>query len=244
MLRRIDAQPLFGPKELSLAQWLSGMYLCALGEALAAMLPGGRREVEGEELAEEPEAGTEITLSADQAQAVERLSEAREGMFYLLRGHRLGQDRGLPARGSGGAGRGRGVIYLVPEIALTHQVVEIFAQRFGSGIAVLHSGLSALAPAGRVEPRARRRRPTSPSGPAARSSPPCPGLGLVVIDEEHEGSYKSGTTPRYHARQVAMHRAARRRARSWSWAAPPLPWRPGTPSGRVAFACLSLGRPA
>jgi primosomal protein N' (replication factor Y) len=43
VLRRIDAQPLFGPLELSLAQWLSGMYLCALGEAVAAMLPGGRR---------------------------------------------------------------------------------------------------------------------------------------------------------------------------------------------------------
>ena len=64
VLRRIDEQPLFGPRELSLAQWLSGMYLCSLGEALAAMLPGGRREVEGEELAEEPEAEEEIHLSS------------------------------------------------------------------------------------------------------------------------------------------------------------------------------------
>ena len=206
VLRRIDTQPLFGPRELSLAQWLSGMYLCSLGEALAAMLPGGRREVVGEELAEELEAEAEIQLSSDQVQAVERLSEAREGMFYLHGVTGSGKTEVFLRAAASVLARGRSVIYLVPEISLTHQVVETFSRRFGSQIAVLHSGLS---PSRRLNEWGRLRDGLAHLAIGARSAvfAPVRDLGLVVIDEEHEGSYKSGTTPRYHARQVAMHRA-------------------------------------
>jgi primosomal protein N' (replication factor Y) len=95
---------------------------------------------------------------------------------------------------------------LVPEIALTHQVVETFARRFGPDIAVLHSGMS---PSRRLAEWGRLRSGQARLAIGARSAvfAPVQDLGLVVIDEEHEGSYKSSTTPRYHARQVAMHRA-------------------------------------
>ncbi len=206
VLRRIDGAPLFGPRELSLAEWLSGMYLCSLGEALAAMLPGGRREVEGEELAEELEDEGELQLSDDQARAVERLSQAGEGMFYLHGVTGSGKTEVFLRAAASALARGRGVIYLVPEIALTHQVVETFSRRFGPDIAVLHSGLS---PSRRLSEWGRLRSGQARLAIGARSAvfAPVRDLGLVVIDEEHEGSYKSGTTPRYHARQVAMHRA-------------------------------------
>jgi primosomal protein N' (replication factor Y) len=211
VLRRIDTEPLFGPRELSLAEWLSGMYLCSLGEALAAMLPGGRREVEGEELAEEPEAEAEVLLSEDQARAVERLTEAREGMFYLHGVTGSGKTEVFLRAAASALARGRGVIYLVPEIALTHQVVETFSRRFGPDIAVLHSGLS---PSRRLSEWGRLRGGQARLAIGARSAvfAPVQNLGLLVIDEEHEGSYKSGTTPRYHARQVAMHRARAEKA--------------------------------
>jgi primosomal protein N' (replication factor Y) len=211
VLRRIDTEPLFGPRELSLAEWLSGMYLCSLGEALAAMLPGGRREVEGGELAEEPEAEAEVLLSEDQARAVERLTEAREGMFYLHGVTGSGKTEVFLRAAASALARGRGVIYLVPEIALTHQVVETFSRRFGPDIAVLHSGLS---PSRRLSEWGRLRGGQARLAIGARSAvfAPVQNLGLLVIDEEHEGSYKSGTTPRYHARQVAMHRARAEKA--------------------------------
>jgi primosomal protein N' (replication factor Y) len=206
VLRRIDPEPLFGAREISLAQWLAGMYLCSLGEALAAMLPGGRREAEAEELVEELQAEPEIRLSADQEQAVERICSAQEGLFYLYGVTGSGKTEVFLRAAAAALARGRGVIYLVPEIALTHQVVEMFTRRFGSDIAVLHSGLS---PSRRLAEWGRLRGGQARLAIGARSAvfAPVRDLGLVVIDEEHEGTYKSGTTPRYHARQVGMHRA-------------------------------------
>ena len=100
---------------------------------------------------------------------------------------------------------GKGVIYLVPEIGLTGQVVKSVAERFGNTAAVLHSGLT---PSQRLSEWHRIMHKEARVVVGARSAifAPVPDLGLVIIDEEHDGSYKSGNNPRYHARQVAMHR--------------------------------------
>jgi len=101
---------------------------------------------------------------------------------------------------------GRGVIVLVPEIALTPQTVSRFRGAFGDQVAVLHSGLSEgeRADAWRLVRRGERRVVVG-----ARSAvfAPVADLGLIVLDEEHETSYKNGETPRYHARDVAAVRA-------------------------------------
>ena len=101
---------------------------------------------------------------------------------------------------------GRGAIVLVPEIGLTPQTVSRFRGAFGDEIAVLHSGLSEgeRADAWRLLRRGERRVAVG-----ARSAifAPVRDLGLIVIDEEHEASYKNGETPRYHARDVALVRA-------------------------------------
>jgi len=100
---------------------------------------------------------------------------------------------------------GKSVIYLVPEIALTHQTAEMIGRRFGSAAAMLHSGMS---PSARFTEWSRIRRGEAPIvvGPRSAVFAPVRNLGMIVIDEEHDGSYKSGNTPRYHARQVAMRR--------------------------------------
>ena len=101
---------------------------------------------------------------------------------------------------------GRGAIVLVPEIALTPQTVSRFRGVFGDQVAVLHSALSdgERADAWRLLRRGERRVAVG-----ARSAifAPVRELGLIVIDEEHETSYKNGEAPRYHARDVAMVRA-------------------------------------
>jgi primosomal protein N' (replication factor Y) len=102
--------------------------------------------------------------------------------------------------------RGRGAIVLVPEIGLTPQTVSRFRGVFGDQVAVLHSGLSdgERADAWRLLRRGERRVAVG-----ARSAvfAPVSDLGIVVVDEEHETSYKNGETPRYHAREVAAVRA-------------------------------------
>lgn len=103
---------------------------------------------------------------------------------------------------------GRSALVLVPEIGLTPQTVARFRAVFGDGIAVLHSGLSAgeRHDAWRAL-RAGRKRVAI--GTRSAVFAPLPDLGIVVIDEEHDGSYKQSETPRYHARAVAAMRARR-----------------------------------
>lgn len=104
---------------------------------------------------------------------------------------------------------GRGAIVLVPEIALTPQSVERFKSRFASagvGVAVLHSGLSA---GERHDEWHRIRSGRARVVVGARSAvfAPVSPLGLIVVDEEHEPSYKQAEAPRYHARDIAVVRA-------------------------------------
>jgi len=101
---------------------------------------------------------------------------------------------------------GRGAIVLVPEIALTPQTVRRFRGVFGEDIAVLHSGLS---DGERADAWRRIRRGACRVVVGARSAifAPVQALGLLVLDEEHEASYKNGESPRYHAREVAFVRA-------------------------------------
>lgn len=100
---------------------------------------------------------------------------------------------------------GKGAIVLVPEIALTPQTVGRFAARFGDRIAVLHSRLSA---GERFDEWRRIRLGQAPIVIGARSAvfAPVEDLGLVIIDEEHESSYQSEITPRYHALDIARRR--------------------------------------
>ena len=102
--------------------------------------------------------------------------------------------------------RDRGVIVLVPEIALTPQIVSRFVDRFGDTVAVLHSKLAA----GERHDEWTRLRDGSARvcvGPRSAVFAPIERLGLIVVDEEHDSSYKHEGDPRYDARHVALRRA-------------------------------------
>ena len=107
--------------------------------------------------------------------------------------------------------RGQSSILLVPEIALTPQMIETFSMHFGDTVAVLHSKLSMGARYDEWK-RIRDGKARIVIGTRSAVFAPTPNLGLLILDEEQEETYKSEQTPRYHARDVAKYRCAQHNA--------------------------------
>lgn len=101
---------------------------------------------------------------------------------------------------------GRQAIVLIPEIALTYQTVLRFYNRFGDRVSILNSKMSAGERYDQFT-RAKCGEIDIMIGPRSALFTPFPNLGLIILDEEHEPSYKSETVPRYHARETAIARA-------------------------------------
>ncbi len=102
--------------------------------------------------------------------------------------------------------QGKQAIVLIPEIALTYQTVMRFYNRFGDKVSIMNSRLSAGEKFDQFE-RAKKGDISIMIGPRSALFTPFQKLGLIIIDEEHESSYKSETLPRYHARETAIERA-------------------------------------
>ena len=102
--------------------------------------------------------------------------------------------------------QGKQAIVLIPEIALTYQTVMRFYRRFGNRVAIMNSRLSAGERYDQMM-RAKAGQVDVMTGPRSALFTPFPDLGLILIDEEHEPTYKSVQTPRYHARVTAIRRA-------------------------------------
>lgn len=107
---------------------------------------------------------------------------------------------------------GKQVIVLIPEIALTYQNVSRFYSRFGNCVSLINSRLSQGERFDQFE-RAKKGEVSIMIGPRSALFTPFPNLGLILIDEEHESSYKSEKTPCYHARETAIKRAEMEHAR-------------------------------
>jgi len=177
-----------------------------------ALVKSGLARIERSQRFRDPFAGMAgspppATLTPEQSRALEAIDGMAPGHGAVLQG----------VTGSGKTlvyleavrrtlASGRGAIVLVPEIGLTPQTVSRFRGAFGDEVAVLHSALSdgERADAWRLLRSGIRRVAVG-----ARSAvfAPVRNLGLIVIDEEHEASYKNGEAPRYHARDVAWVRA-------------------------------------
>lgn len=154
-------------------------------------------------------------LMPEQAEAVKRISESLPtGAFavFLLHGVTGSGKTEVYLRSIAVlAGTGRGAIVLVPEIALTPQLLSRFRQRFGNRVAVLHSGLSDRERADEYR-RIREGRVDVAVGARSAVFAPFENVGLLIVDEEHENSYKQDEGLRYHARDVAIMRAKFRNA--------------------------------
>jgi primosomal protein N' (replication factor Y) len=199
---------------VELALWVADYYGSTPARALALVAPhtrarrGERRPPAlGDVLAGEPEPAK---LTDAQREAVDRIVAAlSDGSDHLLLHGPTGSGKTevyLQACAAA-LSRGRGAIVLVPEIALTPQTVGRFAARFGDQVAVVHSALS---DAERRDERERIARGEARVVVGARSAifAPVRELGLIVVDEEHDASFKQESDPRYDARTVAAKRAA------------------------------------
>ena len=135
--------------------------------------------------------------------------------------------------------QGRGVIVMVPEISLTPQVVALFHKRYGKGVAVFHSGLSL---GERLDEWKRVKNGSAKIAVGTRSAvfAPFDDIGLIVMDEEQEYTYKSESAPRFHAREVARFRCAYHKAvLLLSSATPSIESRYAAERGLYTFARIS-----
>ncbi len=158
-----------------------------------------------------PERGeSRIVLRDDQRTGVEALKEAiQEGNFtpFLLRGITgSGKTEVYLCAVEESLRLGRTAVLLVPEIALVPALGAACRRRFGSELAILHSNLSAAERHQEWE-RLRRGEARVVLGPRSALFSPLRDLGLIVVDEEHDSSYKQDTTPRYNGRDLALVRA-------------------------------------
>ena len=185
------------------------------GSHLRQLVDEGNLIVEDVEVYRDPFFGSTVAadtppqLTTHQTQAIDRVLKADSYQGFLLHG----------ITGSGKTEvylhiiaevlkRGRDALVLIPEIALTPQLVHRFRARLGDRIAVLHSGLSDGA---RYDQWRRIKRGELNVVIGARSGifAPLPNLGIIVVDEEHDPSFKQGEGVRYNARDMALVRGAR-----------------------------------
>lgn len=150
----------------------------------------------------EGEVATPPTPNAAQAAALKAITEAEGGTLLLHGVTGSGKTEVYLRAAADALAQGKQVLYLVPEIALTAQAIAQIRARFGDAAAVLHS---ALTPAERLAAWLKIRRGEAPVvlGPRSALFAPLERLGLIVMDEEHEASYKQETAPRYSTHTLA-----------------------------------------
>lgn len=221
LLAPLRALELGVPVDLvALAEWIAQEYCSTIARAFTLVLPpGAARRLSGRKR-RVPKRTEHIAVGALSAGAP-RLTDAQQMVLddllaamcaprpaqRLLHGVTGSGKTEIYLRATAAALRqGRGAIVMVPEIALTPQIVGRFIERFGETVAVMHSRLSA----GERYEQWRRLRSGEARvcvGPRSAVFAPIEGLGLIVLDEEHDASYKHEGDPRYDARTVAARRA-------------------------------------
>lgn len=222
-LRALDDGPPALPLELvQLAEWIAAEYCSTIARALGLVLPpGAARRLSGRKrravarprhLAVGTRSPSAPELTDEQHSVLVPLLDAlaqRRAEQRLLHGVTGSGKTEVYLRAAAATlEQGRGAIVLVPEIALTPQIVGRFIERFGETVAVLHSQLTP----GQRYAEWRRLRDGEARvcvGPRSAVFAPIEDLGLIVVDEEHDSSYKHEGDPRYDARDVAAERARR-----------------------------------
>lgn len=196
---------------IELGKWMADYYVCPLGEVLSALTPPllKREPAVLESKTECLRAGLE--LHPGQLEAHRQIQKADKRRPIYLHGITgSGKTELFMREIEECLAGGKSCIYLVPEITLTHETRKKLEARF-SPILVFHSGMS---PKERRESwlKSKSRGPHLVVGARSSLFAPVSDLGLIVVDEEHDPSYKQDSTPRYHGRDVSVVRAMKSKA--------------------------------
>ena len=202
----IDELPIINEKTLKIAKWMSSFYITPFGETLFSITPSARKSKKYSHSFRYT--GQTALLNQEQCKAYQEIESS------------LGKPETFLIHGITGSGKteiykhlvkktlslGKSSIILIPEIALTPQNFERFFESFGDEVSIYHSRLTQNEKLGEWL-KALNGKSHVVIGPRSAIFSPVQNLGLIIIDEEHETSYKSGNSPRYHARQIAFHRS-------------------------------------
>jgi len=209
----IDSEPLLNSDLIELAEWMARYYLCSIGEAMWTLIPKGIKKKE-----------TTQTIVVEDTISEQRdfeLTDEQKEILKIMKDSLENGSRGeFLLYGVTGSGktevylriieevlkRGRGGILLVPEISLTPQTVRYFSARMGDELAVLHSRLTKTQKLSQWQEILRGKKKVV-IGARSAIFAPVENIGVIIIDEEHETSYKSDETPRYNAKTIAYYRA-------------------------------------
>ena len=189
----------YSSKQIKLAQFIASYYICSLGDAFALMTPFQERAIE------------DTFISLGESQII--LSKKQQNALRFLKEHKVSL-----LFGDTGSGKteiymkyfeevlreGKRALFLMPEISLTPQMSNRLQEHFGEHFVIWHSKLTPLQ---RKKALEKIRSGEAKIIAGARSSLflPIDDLGLIVVDEEHDDSYKSSSRPRYNARDIAIY---------------------------------------
>lgn len=213
----IDLQPTVSEQQFRLWQWIADYYMCPMGDVLKAALPGGMKRPLGRKYQFNEDSGSMLREINDQLER-KGLSEAQRTAYEQICHEFETKDITL-LHGVTSSGKteiymhliykyiseGRQVLYLLPEIALTTQITERLRTVFGDSMGVYHSKFTE-----KVREEVYQRQISDHPyqlilGVRSSIFLPFRDLGLIIVDEEHDASYKQQEpAPRYHARNVAM----------------------------------------
>lgn len=209
----VETVPVLSERDLALAHWMSQRYSCALGEALFTVFSLGRRRPPkrpSRDTLRVSESPTPFEPTGEQANALAQILPAihsGEHHRFLLQGVAASGKTEIYRRAiSASLNLGRGALLLVPEIGLTPQMEDRLRGWFGDALEIWHSEMTD-GERWRVWRRVREGIARVIVGPRSALFLPMNPLGVVVIDEEHDASYKQDNTPHYHARDTAEEKA-------------------------------------
>lgn len=212
----IDKEPILSEDLMRFTKWISDYYCTPWGGVLSAAIPAplkkGKTAIKERKVEEEEIYNPTFDLKPNREQelALIRIKESigkDEFKVFLLHGITSSGKTEVYLQCIGDViAKGRSAIVLVPEISLTPQTIERFKSRFGDNVALIHSQVTG---GRRFREWKNIKDGTAKIVVGARSAlfSPVKKLGIIVIDEEHETSYKQEDSPRYHAREAAIERA-------------------------------------
>ena len=207
--RVYDDEPVINSELVRLAADMSYLYKNSIGQCLSLMVPNAKRDTEAAPFFEGGDFSPVSELTEEQKRVIAKYHEKRkEGrrLFYLYGVTGSGKSEVYLQIAEDVIRNGGQVLYMVPEITLSEQLSSNVKNRFKGRVQIMHSSLT---PAQRLKSARLVQNGEVDIVIGARSAvfAPFRNLKLIIMDEEHESSYKAGNAPRYHARQLAQLRS-------------------------------------